>query len=772
MRKRSERIRTVDCQQLEATLTAYLKDVLPLTRRQAVEEHLATCDACTRSVQQAQILESELRLQAARHNPTLSPQASVRIREQVYRRMRRGLMMQRIIKVAGVAVAVVAIALLAVGALALWQGRPPETVDEQEVAPGLTESAPTLVPPTSAPATSVPPTSVSEPTPGAGDTWTRPADGAEMVYVPPGEFLMGSADSDPDAFPGEGPQHTVYLDAFWIDRTEVTNAQYRKCVEAGGCEEPKCWDQDRYSASDQPVVCVTWGDAQAYAVWAGGRLPTEAEWEKAARGTDGRIYPWGDSPPDCDKANYLDCAEESLPVGSHPDGASPYGVLDMAGNALEWVADWYAVDYYSRSSERNPQGPETGKYVALRSGAFGVDERHVRCAFRYRDYPNLRSYDVGFRLVVPPDEPLISVAPTSTPESSATETAPAYQTYTIGADLWDSAVADLNGDAHPDIAVIDQDDGVLRLLFNLGDGTFEEVPEMATGDSPYGVTAADLDGEGHADLVVSHAPDGDQAGHLSVMLNNGDGTFQEQVDYATVDSWFSSAVDVDGDADLDLVIEDATEKGPLGRYGAAVWLNTGDGTLEEGERYFLDVEYIGHVATGDLNGDTVPDLVIRHYPEPKVSIQLGNGDGSFGEPVEYETAPNLQWVTVADLDADSYQDVTTGTSGGVVSILFNNGDGTFQDKTDYDVGGDIMGIEAVDMDGDGSLDLLFGSSAGGNLGLLTNNGDGTFELTQEYYWKGVWLNGATVSDVDGDGNLDLVGTSSDSVYVIPLEDTD
>jgi hypothetical protein len=520
-------MKTVDCQQVEAALTAYLKDGLSPARSQAVEDHLATCDACTRSVQQAQILESELRLQAARHSPTLSPEASVRIREQVYRRMRRGLMMQRIVKVAGVGVAVVAIVLLAVGAMALWQGRPPDTVDEQEVTPGLTESAPTLVPPTSAPATSEPMT----------------------------------------------------------------------------------------------------------------------------------------------------------------------------------------------------------------------------------------------------PEPATSVPPTSEPEASGAD-AP-YQTYTIGEDFDFAlgAVADLNGDAHPDIAVADTGGGVLRLLFNQGDGTFEEVPEIATGDSPQGVTAADLDGEGHADLVVSHGALGDQAGHLSVMLNNGDGTFQAQVDYATVDNWFSSAVDVDGDADLDLVIEDATQKGPLGKYGAVVWLNNGDGTFEEGERYFLDVQYIGHVATGDLNGDTVPDLLIRHYPEPKVSIQLGNGDGSFGEPVEYETADRLQDVTVADLDGDSHPDLATGNSLGVVNVLLNNGDGTFQDRTDYDVGGDVMGIYAVDMGGDGSLDLVFDTSGGGNVGLLTNNGDGTFELTQEYYWKGIWLSSIAVCDVDGDGNLDLVGADSDSVYVIPLEDT-
>jgi formylglycine-generating enzyme required for sulfatase activity len=243
------------------------------------------------------------------------------------------------------------------------------------------------------------------PEPSAGDTWTRPADGAVMVYVPAGEFLMGSTDDYAYAGTEEKPQHTVYLDAFWIDRTEVTNAQYRQCVDAGACEEPRCWDEDELNAPDQPVVCVSWNDAQAYAVWAGGRMPTEAEWEKAARGTDGRIYPWGNSAPDCSKANYQGCEEyRPLPVGSHPDGASPYAALDMAGNVYEWVADWYDVDYYSRSPDRNPQGPDTGRKRVVRGGSLYTSDRVVRCAYRISPYPSYMNRDLGFRVVVAPDD--------------------------------------------------------------------------------------------------------------------------------------------------------------------------------------------------------------------------------------------------------------------------------------------------------------------------------------------------------------------------------
>jgi formylglycine-generating enzyme required for sulfatase activity len=229
-----------------------------------------------------------------------------------------------------------------------------------------------------------------------------------MVYVPAGEFLMGATDADRYADADEMPQHSVYLDGFWIDKTEVTNAQYRKCVEAGACEEPWGWNRDRFlksdlfNAPDQPVVCVLWNNAQDYAVWVGGRLPTEAEWEKAARGTECRTYPWGNSAPDCAKSNIKGCVGTTVAVGSYPAGASPYGVLDMAGNALEWTADKYGAGYYSTSPSKNPLGPDSGAFRAMRGGSYLQGQEDARCTYRHAGSPKYRPWWYGFRLVMNP----------------------------------------------------------------------------------------------------------------------------------------------------------------------------------------------------------------------------------------------------------------------------------------------------------------------------------------------------------------------------------
>jgi formylglycine-generating enzyme required for sulfatase activity/serine/threonine protein kinase len=225
-------------------------------------------------------------------------------------------------------------------------------------------------------------------------------DGMVMVYVPEGEFEMGSEDGESD----EEPVHTVYLDAFWIDQTEVTNAMYATCMADGDCKQPQIsgsYSRDSYfgnsSYDDYPLIRVDWVQADAYCVWAGRRLPSEAEWEKAARGTDGRTYPRGEN-ISCDLANYGSCVDDTSEAGSYPDGASPYGALDMAGNVWEWVADWYGEEYYSSSPSSNPAGPSSGERRVVRGGSSWVDDDwDVRSANRNRLDPDIRNDAVGFR---------------------------------------------------------------------------------------------------------------------------------------------------------------------------------------------------------------------------------------------------------------------------------------------------------------------------------------------------------------------------------------
>lgn len=210
-------------------------------------------------------------------------------------------------------------------------------------------------------------------------TRVNPIDGAEMLFVSAGEFLMGSDDGRED----ERPRRTVNVDGFWIYKHEVTVGQYRKFCAATGKNMPDAppWGwQDK-----QPIVNVCWFDAEAYCKWAGSRLPTEAEWEKAARGTDGRKYPWGDK-WDAHRActARLTWGDHQGPaeVGSYPAGASPYGVLDMAGNVWEFCQDWYGEDYYKKSPARNPTGPTDGWHRVARGGSWMDDGPDCRTSTR------------------------------------------------------------------------------------------------------------------------------------------------------------------------------------------------------------------------------------------------------------------------------------------------------------------------------------------------------------------------------------------------------
>ena len=231
-----------------------------------------------------------------------------------------------------------------------------------------------------------------------------PKDGMKLLYVPAGNFLMGSTDADTNAQPEEKPQHTVYLDAFWIDQTDVTNKLYALCVSDGICTPPSntsYLDRPSYYGNFQfdnyPVVYVTWDDATAYCKWAGRQLPSEAQWEKAARGTDGRIYPWGNQAPDDTLLNWHVIAGDTTAVGSYPKGASPYGALDMAGNVWQWVNDWYSDTYYQSSPASNPLGPVSGQYRVYRGGAPYTLNLDIRSAIRGANKPTLSYYSIGFR---------------------------------------------------------------------------------------------------------------------------------------------------------------------------------------------------------------------------------------------------------------------------------------------------------------------------------------------------------------------------------------
>jgi serine/threonine-protein kinase len=297
--------------------------------------------------------------------------------------------------------------------------------------------------------------------PAPSNTRIRSADGMVMVLVPSGDFEMGS-----DAiwrwseslrvgtlklhpFPDLRPRHTVYLDAFWIDQTEVTAGMFRAFVEATGYvttaeregyghpykpgpreeEWPDVagadWQHPRGPGSkaqdDHPVVQVSWDDAAAYCAWAGGGLPTEAQWEKACRGTDARVYPWGND-FDERRGNFCDAQcpvtrwtsvrtfddgyAFTSPVGSYPEGASPYGALDMAGNVWEWTADRYDSRYYASSPAENPQGPQTGDQRVQHGGAW-IDAGRagwLACTARHATPPGNRADDLGFRCAFPAEE--------------------------------------------------------------------------------------------------------------------------------------------------------------------------------------------------------------------------------------------------------------------------------------------------------------------------------------------------------------------------------
>ena len=280
---------------------------------------------------------------------------------------------------------------LSIFLLAACQGATATTV------PSTNTSAPSDTPvPTQVAFTSTPePTSIPEATPTSAMVRISSKDGMTQLFIPAGILYMGGLDVLRDN--DEVPAHKVQINEFWIDQVEVTNGMYGLCAEAGSCRPPKLLNSDNredyfgtVEFQDYPVVHVSWYDANAYCQWAGRRLPTEAEWERAARGDDMRTFAWGDEPPNANNSNSLNIVGDTSRVGSYAEGASFFGALDMTGNVWEWVSDYYRQSYYAESPTENPTGPadDVGNHLrVIRGGSFQEDLLSLRV-------PN-RGYEVG-----------------------------------------------------------------------------------------------------------------------------------------------------------------------------------------------------------------------------------------------------------------------------------------------------------------------------------------------------------------------------------------
>ena len=272
----------------------------------------------------------------------------------------------------------------------------------------------------------------------------------EEVYVPAGEYVRGCA-VDIVGYLGcsieSSPMGVIYIDAFYIDKTEVTNAEYAACVAADVCDEPLSNSSDKRESyygnpayANYPVIHVDWRRAHTYCQWAGKRLPTEGEWEKAARGTDRRWFPWGNDTPDCTRLNSAACVGDTNEVGSYPSGASPYGALDMAGNVREWVSDLYDKHYFRDAPYYNPQGPEwtvTNERL-VRGGSWADIHTHFNVWVRLDEADIYETHLIGFRCArtaahgTPTPTPTLTPTPTPTPyavQNIGTEGGAVWLTY-------------------------------------------------------------------------------------------------------------------------------------------------------------------------------------------------------------------------------------------------------------------------------------------------------------------------------------------------------
>jgi formylglycine-generating enzyme required for sulfatase activity len=379
-------------------------------------ESAETTPTTQSTIEQTQQKESESMLSD-------SPIAVQKSKESIREQLKRQLTNRPSIIWQGVSVALIVVLLL----VTFWPKREPEeTNTPQETVMAIVDNTPgstanptitaTMKIDSSSTATKVPtptftptatptifPTSLPLPEGKLGESWTRQIDGMTMVFVPGGTFKMGSdPEQDSNARTVEFPQRDVTLDSFWIDRTEVTNEMYAQCVVAGICNQAEYVTDPALNGADHPVVGVSWHDGDDYCQWIGGHLPTEAQWEYAGRGDDGRLYPWGDETPSCELVQFGNCVGDTAPVGKYsPAGDSWVGAADMAGNVWEWVADWYDELYYEYGPSANPIGPEDGIFKTARGGSWlNADRKFLRVATRADARPTQGNSSTGFRCAI------------------------------------------------------------------------------------------------------------------------------------------------------------------------------------------------------------------------------------------------------------------------------------------------------------------------------------------------------------------------------------
>ncbi|MCH8293586.1 VCBS repeat-containing protein [Candidatus Poribacteria bacterium] len=656
-------------------------------------------------------------------------------------------------------------------------------------------------------------------------------DGAEMVLIPTTEFLMGTRVSDLDKivaelrrysleraiqrnwFEDETPQHRVFIDAYYMDKYEVTNAQYQKFMEARGYPKPAYWHDARFNHPSQPVVGVSWNDAMAYAQWAGKTLPTEAQWENAARGgLVGKRYPWGDAwPPPPNAGNFLgntDGYTSTSPVGSFkPNG---YGIYDLVGNVAEWCLDVYSEGYYRASPQRNPINKPMQDIRVLRvvrGGGWSGTAIQLRCAYRGRDIPSNKYNLLGFRCVLElgrkgaeEKESREDKVKTEREEREGKNGSKEEQQSAIrkGSPPLEGGVR--GGSTSSTIGFTDVTDAA-GIQFRHVAGLSERKHLIETMGS--GAVFFDYDNDGDVDLYVvnsGHVPgmsrDND-AGRNVLYRNNGDGTFTDVTNTSgTGDTSYgmgAAAADYDNDGDQDLYV---TNFGPN-----RLFQNNGDGTFTDvtKDARVGDASWSVSCAFVDIDRDSDLDLYVVNYVEYDLSMKpclnndkgileychpryfngkadvlyRNNGDGTFSDITQQAGVHNSTegkglGVTVSDYDNDGFPDIYVANDTTRNFLYRNRGDGTFSDValisgTAYNENGlpeGGMGVDFGDYNNDGLLDLFVTNSSSETNTLYKNNGDGTFTdvtrvagLAQPSYLMLAF--GTKFFDYDNDGDLDL-----------------